>query len=230
MEHISESYDQELRNVRNALMEMGGLVEQQVRKACQAFVAQDAELAEEVRNADWQVNQFELDIDDQCVQIIARRQPAASDLRTLIAAMKASTDLERIGDEATRIAKMAAGLAGAEPPLDQYGAIRRLFADVIKMVTASLDALARQDVEQAANLKEADGTVDADYDAILRHQLVAMQEQPEDIERKLSIIWAARSLERIGDHAKNIGEYVVYLVEGEDVRHQKHRVGRLANP
>ena len=225
IEHISESYDLELRNVRNALMEMGGLVEQQVRNACQAFVGHDGQLAEAVQGGDRQVNRLELEIDDQCVQVIARRQPAATDLRTLIAAMKASTDLERIGDEAVRIAKMAAGLAAAEPPLDQYGPVRRLFANVIKMVSASLDALARQDAQQAAQLKEADGAVDADYDAILREQLAAMREQPEDIERKLSIIWAARSLERIGDHAKNIGEQVVYLVEGEDVRHQKQRDG-----
>ena len=224
-EHISESYDLELRNVRNALMEMGGVVEQQVRSACQAFVAHDAELAGLVRVADQRVNQLELEIDDQCVQIIARRQPAATDLRTLVAAMKASTDLERVGDEADRIAKMASGLAGTEPPLDQYGDIRRLSTDVIKMLSASLDALARQDAEQAAAIKQADSAVDAGYDAILREQLAAMQEHPHNIEQRLSIIWAARSLERIGDHAKNIGEYVVYLVEGEDVRHQKLRGG-----
>lgn len=222
-EHISESYDAELRGVRNALMEMGGIVEQQVRNACQAFVAHDAQVADLVRKADLRVNQLELDIDDQCVQIIARRQPAASDLRTLVAAMKASTDLERIGDEAERIAKMAAGLAGAEPPLDQYGDIRRLSASVIKMTAASLDALARQDAEQAAAIKQADSAVDAGYDSILRDQLAAMQEHPRNIEQRLSVIWAARSLERIGDHAKNIGEHVVYLVEGEDVRHQKLR-------
>lgn len=224
-EHISESYEQELRNVRNALMEMGGVVEQQVRSACQAFVAHDGELAGQVHAADRRVNQLELEIDDQCVQIIARRQPAATDLRTLVAAMKASTDLERVGDEADRIAKMAAGLAGAEPPIDQYGDIRRLSADVIKMLSASLDALARQDADQAAAIKRADGAVDAGYDSILREQLAAMQEHPQDIEQRLSIIWAARSLERIGDHAKNIGEYVVYLVEGEDVRHPKLRGG-----
>ena len=196
-----------------------------MRSACQAFVVHDAELAGLVRVADQRVNQLELEIDDQCVQIIARRQPAATDLRTLVAAMKASTDLERVGDEADRIAKMAAGLAGAEPPLDQYGDIRRLSTDVIKMLSASLDALARQDAEQAAAIKQADSAVDAGYDAILREQLAAMQEHPHNIEQRLSIIWAARSLERIGDHAKNIGEYVVYLVEGEDIRHQKLRGG-----
>lgn len=222
-EHISESYDAELRGVRNALMEMGGIVEQQVRNACQAFVTHDAQVADLVRKADLRVNQWELDIDDQCVQIIARRQPAATDLRTLVATMKASTDLERIGDEAERIAKMAAGLAGAEPPLDQYGDIRRLSASVIKMTAAALDALARRDAEQAAAIKQADRAVDAGYESILREQLAAMQEHPHDIEQRLSIIWAARSLERIGDHAKNIGEQVVYLVEGEDVRHQKLR-------
>lgn len=224
-EHISESYDAELRSVHNALMEMGGIVEQQVRNACQAFVTHDAQMADLVRKADLRVNQLELEVDDQCVQIIARRQPAATDLRTLVAAMKASTDLERIGDEAGRIAKMASGLAGVEPPLDQYGDIRRLSASVIKMTAASLDALARQDAEQAAALKQADSAVDAGYDSILRDQLAAMQQQARDIEQRLSVIWAARSLERIGDHAKNIGEYVVYLVEGEDIRHPKLRRG-----
>ncbi len=217
--HISEQYDAELDAVRNLLMEMGGLVEQQVHDASQALINQDDELAAKVRESDRRINQLEVEIDEQCTHIIARRQPAATDLRTLISIMKASTDLERIGDESGRIAKMAQALASMEYPSDQYGDIREIAALTEQIVASSLDAFARLDPDGALKVIEADEQIDERYNAIVRQRGSRMREDSADVDRAMNVIWAARSLERIGDHAKNISEYVVYLVKGKDVRH-----------
>ncbi|MEZ5558113.1 MAG: phosphate signaling complex protein PhoU [Pseudomonadales bacterium] len=217
--HISEQYDAELDETRNLLMEMGGQVEKLLRDAIDALVTQDSALAEEVRRGDKKVNRLEVEIDEHCVNIIARRQPAASDLRTLISVMKASTDLERIGDEAGRIAKMAKVLADMEYPSDQYNDFRTLANMTHDLLTRSLDAFARLDADGALAVIAADETIDDTYDQILRNRSSAMRQDPGTVERAMSVIWAARSLERIGDHAKNLGEHVVYLVRGQDVRH-----------
>lgn len=217
--HISEQYDTELEQARNLLMEMGGIVEQQVRNACQALTTHDAELAQAVRDGDDRVNQLEVDLDELCVQIIALRQPAATDLRALISIMKASTDLERIGDEAERIAKMAAAVSHLEYPADQYNDIRNLGTDAATILAGALDVFARVDADQALVIIKSDAKIDDGYDAVVRQRGKEMSEQPEQIERALNVIWAARALERIGDHAKNISEYVVFLARGEDVRH-----------
>ncbi|MDH3642757.1 MAG: phosphate signaling complex protein PhoU [Gammaproteobacteria bacterium] len=216
--HISEQFDSELDQARNLLMEMGGMVEQQLHAACQALTNHDAELAENVKESDMKVNQLEIDLDELCIQIIARRQPAATDLRTLISIMKASTDLERIGDESERIAKMALAIVHLEYPRDQYNDIRKLGELAAAMVSGALDAFARLDAERAMNIIRADNEVDDGYDAIVRERGSNMTD-PENIERALHVIWAARALERIGDHAKNISEYVVFLVQGKDIRH-----------
>jgi phosphate transport system protein len=217
--HISEQFDAELDTARNLLMEMGGLVEQQLRNAAQALVNHDAELAAQARATDARVNQLEIDIDEHCIHTIARRQPAASDLRTLVSIMKASTDLERIGDEASRIAKMAQAIAGMTYPSDQYRDFRHMTALTEAIVARSLDTFARQDAEGALEVIKEDEAIDDAYNAIVRARGSLMRQDTADIDRAMNIIWAARALERIGDHAKNISEYVVFLVEGQDVRH-----------
>jgi phosphate transport system protein len=219
--HNSEQYDAELDAARNLLMEMGGLVEQQLHDATLALINHDEELAGKVRENDTRVNQLEVDIDERCIHIIARRQPAASDLRTLISVMKASTDLERIGDEAGRVAKMAQALSGMEYPADQYNDFRRLSGLAEQIVASSLDAFARLDPEGALKVIESDEDIDQGYNAIVRERGSNMRRDADDIDRAMNVIWAARALERIGDHAKNISEYVVYLVKGQDVRHSE---------
>lgn len=216
--HISEQYDAELDTARNLLLELGGLVEQQVQNACQALYGHNAELAETVRAGDRAVNEMEVDIDELCVQIIARRQPAATDLRTLISVLKASTDLERVGDEAKRIAKMVLRVANLEVPGDQYAAVRAMADQVTTMLGRSLDAFARRSTETAVEVIMLDDAVDEAYDAIVQDLGVMMKSQPENIERLLTVLWIARALERCGDHAKNLSEYVVYLVNGMDIR------------
>ncbi|MFW6093899.1 MAG: phosphate signaling complex protein PhoU [Pseudomonadota bacterium] len=218
--HISEQYDAELAAARNKLLEMGGLVEQQLHDACRALIDHDEALAEKVRGNDRAINQLEVDIDEQCIHIIARRQPAATDLRTLISIMKASTDLERIGDEADRIARMALGIVGMEYPRDQYDDIRQLASLTESIVARSLNAFARLDADDAVHVIEFDERIDEGYNNVLRQRGSAMREDTAGIDRAMNVIWAARSLERIGDHAKNISEYVVYLVKGKDVRHK----------
>jgi phosphate transport system protein len=219
--HISEQYDAELDAARNLLMEMGGLVEQQLHDATKALIDQDDELASKVRENDARINQIEIDIDEQCINIIARRQPAASDLRTLISVMKASTDLERIGDEAGRVAKMAQALSGLEYPTDQYHDFRELSALAEEIVANSLDAFARLDPEGALKVIESDEIIDQGYNAIVRDRGSNMRQDTASVDRAMNVIWAARALERVGDHAKNISEYVVFLVKGKDVRHSE---------
>lgn len=218
--HISEKYDEELAAVQEALMEMGGLVEQQLNDACEALITHDRELANKVRGVETRVNQLEVDLDDQCVSIIALRQPTARDLRVMMSIMKAVTDLERIGDEADRIAKMALGVADLPIPNNQYADFRTIHADIVPMLTGALDAFARRDTELAVKIIADDEKVDEGYAALVRKNLTDMREHPEEVEHAMNLVWAARALERIGDHAKNICEYVVYQVEGEDVRHR----------
>jgi len=182
-------------------------------------VTHDAELASRVRDTDKEVNALELAIDDQCIHVIARRQPAASDLRMLITMMKVCTDLERVGDESGRIAKSAMALVGLEFPENQYSEIRHLAELASKMLSRSLDALARLDVDAAIANIAADAELDRAYDEVVRNYASTMEQHPETVKRLLNTFWAARALERIGDHAKNIAEHVVFLVMGLDVRH-----------
>jgi phosphate transport system protein len=217
--HISEQFDAELNKVRSLLMEMGSQVELQLQNAVRALIGHDIELAAQVRAADDRVNRLEVEIDEHCVQIIALRQPAASDLRTLVSVMKASTDLERVGDEASRIAKMAQAVAGMDYPADQYRDFRQMAELTKAIVVRSLDAFARQDVDTATTVITEDEAIDDAYGAMVRSQVSLMHQDGASIDRAMNVIWAARALERIGDHAKNISEYVVFLVKGKDVRH-----------
>lgn len=217
--HISQQFNSELEEIRSHVLAMGGLVEEQIRNATLALIEGDVPLAENVINRDVDVNKAEVNIDEECTHIIARRQPAATDLRLVIAVIKTITDLERIGDQAERVARMGTRLAEVERPKNNYHELQNMGEHVAKMVHGALDAFARSDVDSAIKVSKQDEDVDQEYDGLMRQCLTFMMEDPRKISQMLDIMWAARALERIGDHAKNICEYVIYLVKGKDVRH-----------
>ncbi len=219
-QHISQKFDQEMESLRNKVLKMGGLVEQQIQGAITALQDTNAQGAEKIILNDHKVNALEVNIDEACTQILARRQPAASDLRMVIAVIKTITDLERIGDEAEKIAKMALSLAEEDAGFSsRYAGIRHLSGQVQRMVHDVLDAYARLDVDAAIKVVRDDEIADKEYHDLMRMLITYMMEDPRKISEVLDVIWAARALERIGDHAKNIGEYVIYLVKGKDIRH-----------
>ena len=219
-QHISQKFDEEMESLRNKVLKMGGLVEQQISGAIDALQNTNAKDAEKIILNDHKVNALEVIIDEACTQILARRQPAASDLRMVVAVIKTITDLERIGDEAEKIAKMALSLAEDDAGFNsRYAGIRHLGDHVRRMVHDVLDAYARLDVDAALQVVRDDENADKEYTDLMRMLITYMMEDPRKISEVLDVIWAARSLERIGDHAKNIGEYVIYLVKGKDIRH-----------
>ena len=217
--HISQQFDAELENLRNQVFKMGGLVEEQVKKAITALIEGDTALADEVKTGDVQVNAMEVEIDEECTHIIARRQPTASDLRLVIAVIKTITDLERMGDQAEKVARVGSELAEMERPRNGYMEIQSLGNHVQAMISGALDAFVRMDAEAAVKIAKMDLQADHEYEAIMRQNMTFMMEDPRSIKRVLGSTWAARALERVGDHAKNICEYVIYLVKGKDVRH-----------
>jgi len=219
-QHISQQFDEEMEALRNKVLKMGGLVEQQITGAIEALQNTNAPGAEKIILKDHKVNSLEVKIDEACTQILARRQPAASDLRMVIAVIKTITDLERIGDEAEKIAKMALNLAENDISFhNRYAGVRHLGDGVKRMVHDVLDAYARLDIDAAIQVVRDDEVVDNEYQELMRTLVTYMMEDPRKISEVLDVIWAARSLERIGDHAKNISEYIIYLVRGKDIRH-----------
>jgi len=219
-QHISQQFDEDMEGLRHKVLKMGGVVEQQISGAIEALQTTDPIIAEKIIRKDHKVNALEVSIDEACIQILARRQPAASDLRMVVAVIKTITDLERIGDEAEKIAKMALRLSEDDARFgSRYAGINHIGDLVKRMMHEVLDAYARLDVDAAIKVVRDDDEVDNEYQNLLRMLITYMMEDPRSISEVLDIIWAARALERIGDHAKNIGEYVIYLVKGKDVRH-----------
>ncbi len=218
-QHISHLFDEEMENIRNKVLTMGGLVEQQMELAVKAFITSDQDSAEKILLQDDVVNKLEMEIDYDCIQVIAKRQPTAIDLRMLISIIKVITDLERIGDEAVRIAKTAIRLDATDYYHDQYHEITHLVDMVKSMLRGSLDAFARMDVDDIVKITGRDEKVDREYTSIIRQLITKMMEDPRNITRMIDVLWTARALERIGDHACNICEHVVYIVKGDDVRH-----------
>lgn len=217
--HISQQFNDELEQIRTQLLTMGGIVERQVHDAVEALLTGDADLAEKSRRTDKQTNEMELMIDEQCTTIIARRQPAASDLRLITAISKATSDLERIGDEASRICRHAIDLADEGTSQRGYQEVRHIGTLVREMVKDVLTAFARSDTELAYRVAKQDKAVDQEYRTAMRSLITYMMEDPRAISSSLNVIWVLRSLERIGDHACNMAEHLVYLVSGTDVRH-----------
>jgi len=217
--HISRRFNEDLERVRTKVLAMGGFVEQQIQKAITALLEGDSALGEAVAVADQQVNDMEVSIDEECSRILATRAPAAGDLRVIVAIIKTITDLERMGDEGEKIGYIASRLATMERPADKYREIKHLGRIVTEMVHESLDAFARMDADAALRVARQDRLVDEEYEAIQRQSITFMMEDPRTIRRALDMMWIVRSLERIGDHAKNISEYIIYMVYGKDVRH-----------
>ncbi|MGB5255696.1 MAG: phosphate signaling complex protein PhoU [Woeseiaceae bacterium] len=218
-DHISRRYNKDIEDLRSKVLAMGGLVESQLSQAIAAIVSGDSELGLKVAHDDYKVNKLEVEIDEQCGRILATRAPAAGDLRLIVAIIKTITDLERIGDEAEKIGFLASKLAVMDRPADSYRELKTLGNHVAHMVRDAMNAFARLDVAEALDTVREDERVDDEYEAIARQCITFMMEDPRSIKRVMNVTWAARSLERIGDHAKNICEYVIYMVQGRDVRH-----------
>ena len=218
-EHISKQFDAELESVRSRVLQMGGLVEEQIIHAMEALISGDMESIDRVIANDYRVNAMEVELDESCSHIIARRQPAAADLRLLIAIIKTITDLERIGDEAQKIGRMAKLIhaAGRQhmPRMD----LSQIADRAVQMLRQSLDSFARLDVVTAMAVVRQDSEVDDAFRAIMRQLITFMMEDPRTITRALEILFIAKAVERIGDHTKNMAEYVIYMVKGRDVRH-----------
>ncbi|MCO6412136.1 MAG: phosphate signaling complex protein PhoU [Thiogranum sp.] len=220
-QHISRRYNEELEDIRNRVLAMGGLVEQQLQDAMSALEQRDEDLAAKVVESDYQVNAMEVAIDEECNVVLARRQPAASDLRLIVAVIKTITDLERIGDEAERIAHMAGKLIGDEKTSRLFTQVRHLGHHVRGMLHGALDAFAHLDTEKAVEVWSEDRMVDREYESLMRELMTFMMEDPRSIPNIVQVMFAARAMERIGDRAGNICEYVIYLVKGKDVRHTR---------
>ncbi len=218
-DHISKRFNEDLEELRNKVLAMGGLVETQLSKAISAIVSGDSALGLKVANDDYKVNKLEVTIDEECSRILATRAPAASDLRLIVAIIKTITDLERIGDEAEKIGFLASKLAAMDRPADSYRELKNMGNHVLQMLRDAMNAFARLDVKASYEVVRADERADEEYDTIARQCITFMMEDPRSIRRVMNVTWAARALERIGDHAKNICEYTIYMVEGRDVRH-----------
>ncbi|MBC7755877.1 MAG: phosphate signaling complex protein PhoU [Bdellovibrio sp.] len=219
-EHIFKQYDAELEAVRAKVLEMGALVEQQIIDALESLISGNQKLAKSVIKKDHLVNGLEVQVDEDCSHIIARRQPTAGDLRMVLMMIKTITDLERIGDEATKIARFALKASESTQKLTpRFVEIKAMASTARNMLHMALDAFARSDATKVIAIARMDEEVDEQYQAAIRQLITFMLEDPRTISISLEVLFLAKAVERIGDHAKNISEYVVYMVKGKDVRH-----------
>ena len=219
-EHASKQYDLDLDSIRSRVLQMGGLVESQIRRSLEALASGDRALIDEIIANDHRVNGMEVELDGDCSQVIVRRQPAANDLRMILAITKIVTDLERMGDEAQKIARMARNIherGTAQPP--HLRDVRHAAEVGLSMLRSTLDAFARLDVNTAAEVIRGDAAIDSEFQSLLRQLITYMMEDPRTITTALEIVWIAKAIERIGDHAKNMAEQVIYIVRGTDIRH-----------
>lgn len=227
-EHSSKQYDMDLETIRSRVLQMGGLVESQFQDAIKSFRTGDNDLAQQVIKGDEQVNRLEVLLDDTCNHLIVKRQPAANDLRMVMSTVKVITDLERIGDEAVKIARVAAGASERVSGLvNQSELVRVIAGRAAELLHEALDAFARKDEKQATRLIAKDAVIDHEYGILMRSLITFMMEDPRTISVALDTMWVAKAIERIGDHAKNIAEYVIYVVEGKDIRHSDYVATKL---
>ena len=218
-QHISQQFEQELQDIRSRVLEMGGFVERQIKHALTSLKKADIDLARSVMKNDQIVNDIEMKIDEECIQIIALRQPTARDLRLVMVILKIITDLERIGDEAYNIANKAINLLGSDGFKKNYRQLSILGKHVRGMLSNALDAFARLDVEASLAVAREEKEIEEEFDNFMRTMITYMMEDPRTISHVLDLMWSARALDRVADHARNVCEYVIYLVEGKDVRH-----------
>ena len=229
-EHSSKQYELDLEGIRSRVLQMGGMVEKQFHDAMNCFRTLNVQEAERISAADVEVNQMEVALDDVCSHLIVKRQPAANDLRTVMATIKVITDLERIGDEATKIARAASAIhQRGLVPIAHEEIVRVMAASAGRQLHDALDAFARMDEKQATRLIVADEEIDHEYRAVMRNAVTFMMEDPRTISAALDTVWVAKAIERIGDHSKNIAEYVIYIVEGKDIRHTDYAILQQAS-
>jgi phosphate transport system protein len=219
LHHYSQRFNEELEEIRTMVLAMGGMVERQLETAVGALITGDVSGAEQVVADDYKVNALDVQIDERCTLILARRQPTASDLRLVLAVIKTTADLERIGDEAKRVARMAIRLGSADHARSLFLEVEHMGSLSRLLLNKALDAYARLDVQAALDVAKEDQRIDREYENVMRQAITYMMEDPRSIPFVLDIIWSARALERIGDRCRNISEYVIYLVMGKDVRH-----------
>jgi phosphate transport system protein len=218
--HLSTQFDSELTTVSSQVMEMGGLVESQIRQAIYSLAQFNMEAAEQVSVNEARVNSMEIEIDHALSSIIARRQPTARDLRLLIAISKTTANLERVGDEAEKIARMVRSIIQSGAPRSLPSLELRVAADLASgLLNKALDAFARLDVNAAVAILKEDDLIDQEFDGFVRKLVTYMMEDPRTISPSLDLLFLAKAIERIGDHAKNIAEFIIYVVKGEDIRH-----------
>jgi phosphate transport system protein len=218
-DHTHKQYDAELEEVRSRFLQMGGLVESQITAAVDGLANGDVEALDRVIARDDEVNRFEIELDEACSHILARRQPTAGDLRTLITIIKMITDMERAGDEAEKIARMAKLIHEAGRVHMPAVELWHMANTVVSMLRKALDAFARLDIQAAAQVVRQDKGVDLEWQSVIRQLVTYMIEDPRKISRSIELLFIAKALERIGDHAKNMCELVIYMVKGRDVRH-----------
>jgi len=218
--HLSTQFDSELTAVSSQVMEMGGLVESQIRQAIYSLAQFNLEASEQVSSNESRVNAMEIEIDHALSSIIARRQPTARDLRLLIAISKTTANLERVGDEAEKIACMVRSIIQSSAPRSLPSLELRVAADLASgLLNKALDAFARLDVNAAVAILKEDDLIDREFDGFVRKLVTYMMEDPRTISPSLDLLFLAKAIERIGDHSKNIAEFIIYVVKGEDVRH-----------